>query len=208
MKHLSAQYQMYVAIALVAVVAIAAIFLGILPLFQQAADLNAEIETEKANLASAQALVARRQSAKAQSAANEVELMRIANQVPDSPQLPSVIIEIQDLANAAGVELMQLQVGDVEPAPPLQDGTVPAYSRLQITVTFDGSWVEVIDFTRRVNKLDRGIRGVAASYAYNPPDVDNGIPAFVRGTAIIEVYMMAPAATTTVPATTVPTTNQ
>lgn len=205
MKRLSAQNQMYIAIAVVAVVTLAAVLLGILPLFQQAGDLDSQIETEKTNLSTAQALVARRQSAKAQSAANEVELMRIANQVPDSPHLPAVIIEIQDIANAAGVELMQLQVGDVEPATPLEDGTVPAYSRLQITATFDGDWVEVIDFTRRVNKLDRGIRGVSANYAYNPPDVDSNTKAFVRGNAIIEVYMMAPAASTTVPATTIPT---
>lgn len=204
MNKLSAQNQMYVAIAVVAVITLAAVFFGILPLFQEAANLDAQIETEKTNVAAAQALVARRQSAKAQSAANEVELMRISNQIPDSPQLPAVIIEVQDVANTAGVELVQLQVGDVKPAAALADGTVPAYNELQLTVMFRGDWAEVIDFCRKLNLLDRGVRLTNASYAYVPPD-DTGSGDYVEGSALLEVYTMTAAATSNTPATTTAT---
>lgn len=202
MKRLSAQNQMYVAIAIVLVVTLAFVFFGILPNFQEASSLDGQIATEEQNLVTAQALVARRQSAKAQSAADEVELMHIANQVPDSPHLPAVIIELQDVANAAGVSLPQIAIGDIGPARPAPDGTVPAYNTLSISLVYGGDWDEVIDFCRRLNSLDRGVRVVASSFAYTA-DEASGRHA-VQGSATIEVYMMA-AASAAVPSTAVPT---
>lgn len=202
MKRLSAQNQMYVAIAIVLVLSLAFVFFGILPNFQEAKTLDGEIATEQQNLTTAQALVARRQSAKAQSAGNEVELMRIANQVPDSPQLPSLIIELQDVANAAGVQLPQMSFGDIAPPKPAADGSIPAYNMLSISLVFSGEWAEVIDFTRRLNALDRGVRIVSSSYA--PVASETGSTR-ITGSATIEVYMMAAASAAVPSATTVPT---
>ena len=199
MKRLTAQMQMYVAIAIVAVLTLAAVFFGILPLLQEAATLDAQIETEQSAVAAAQALVARRQSAKAQSAANEVELMRISNQIPDSPQLPAVIIEVQDVANAAGVELPQLAVGDVVPAAALADGTIPPYSELELTIIVRGDWAEVIDFCRRLNALDRGVRFTTSTFVYIPGDAEAGVEEYVEGQATLEVYTMAAPTTAIVP---------
>ncbi|MHB8761648.1 MAG: type 4a pilus biogenesis protein PilO [Coriobacteriia bacterium] len=191
MTRLSAQNQMYLAIAVVVVLSLAFIFFGILPNLEEAATLDEQIVAEQANLATAQALVARRQSAKAQSATNEVELMRIANQVPDSPQLPSVIIELQDVANAARVELPQIAIGEIAPAKPAADGSVPAYDVLPVTITFEGEWSEIIDFCRRLKNLDRGVRMTSSSFAYIPAEgTDETV---VQGSATIEVYMMAAA---------------
>lgn len=201
MKRLSAQNQMYIAIALVVAVTLAVVFFGILPLFQESADLQEQIAAEETNLATAQALIERRQSAKAQSAANEVELMRIANQIPDSPQLPSVIIEIQDSANAANVELLQVAVEEVAPPLALADGTIPQYRVLPITVTMSGDWHEIIDFSRRLNNLDRGVRVVDSTYVYVPPADEE--QAYVEGVVVLHVYMMEAASSTTT-ATVVP----
>lgn len=202
MKRLSAQNQMYLAIAIVLVLTLAFVFFGILPNFQEASSLDGQIATEQDSLVTAQALVARRQSAKAQSAADEVELMHIANQVPDSPHLPAVIIELQDVANAAGVELPQLTIGDIGPARPTADGSVPAYNTLGITLTFSGEWDEVIDFCRRLNSLDRGVRVVSSTFSRAGGESTG--EQTVLGSASIEVYMMA-SATAAVPTTAVPT---
>lgn len=202
MKRLSAQNQMYLAIAIVLVLTLAFVFFGILPNFQEASSLDGQIATEEQNLVTAQALVARRQSAKAQSAADEVELMHIANQIPDSPHLPAVIIELQDVANAAGVEMPQIAIGDIGPARPAPDGSVPAYNTLGITLVFSGDWDEVIDFCRRLNSLDRGVRLVSSSFGYAASETPG--EHVVQGSASIEVYMMAPASAA-VPSAVVPT---
>ncbi|MBN2248384.1 MAG: type 4a pilus biogenesis protein PilO [Coriobacteriia bacterium] len=193
MKRLSAQMQMYIAIGFIAVVAIAFVVLAILPKFQEASAVDAQIATAETELQTAQALLARRQSVKAQAAVNEVELMQIANQVPDSPQLPSVIIELQNVANAAGVDLPTISVGTIGAPPPAADGSTPSYNVLSLTIGYTGQWSEVIDFCRRLNRLDRGTRVTAMSFAYSP-EVDDQ-DAFISASGTIEVYVMAPATT-------------
>ena len=41
--------------------------------------------------------------------------LRLMNQVPDTPDLPSLIIELQDIAFASGVQLVAVQPADVVP---------------------------------------------------------------------------------------------
>ncbi len=202
MSRLSAQAQLYIAIALIAVVTLAVIFLGILPLFQEASTVQGQIGTERSNLSAAEALLARRESAKMQSAANEVELMRIANQIPDSPQLPSVIIELQDVANLAGVDFQSLAPG--EPMPPVvADGAaVPDYSLVPMTLLIRGDWAELIDYFRRIDALERGVRVTAMSFVYVPAVEDDGVvtePAYVEANVTLEVYVMAAAPPASIP---------
>ncbi|MHB1137091.1 MAG: type IV pilus inner membrane component PilO [Coriobacteriia bacterium] len=194
MKRLSAQMQMYIAIGVIVVITIAFVMLAILPKFQETSAVDAEIATAETQLQTAQALLTRRQSVKAQAATNEVELMQIANQVPDAPQLPSVIIELQNVANAAGVDLPTISVATIGPGTRLAaDGTTASYNTLPLTVSYTGQWSEVIDFCRRLNRLDRGTRVTAMNFSYSPATEDED--AFVSASGTIEVYVMAPAST-------------
>jgi Tfp pilus assembly protein PilO len=203
MGRLTAQMQMYIAIGVMAVVTLAVVFLLILPIFQEVSSLNTEIATEQSNLAAAQALLARRQSAKAQSAANEVELMRIANQMPDAPQLPSVIIELQDVANAAGVEFRSITPSGIT-AVPATDGTTVAYDSLPMALVVDGSWAEVIDYLYRLQNLNRGVRVLSIAFVYNPgtaatetegtetqaAETEAAVPPSITANVQLEAYMM------------------
>lgn len=199
MKTLSAQNQLIIAIALIVIATVAFVFLAIVPQVQEASTLDGQIATEETNLATAQALVARRQSAKAQSATNEVELMRIANQVPDSPQLPTMIIELQDVATASGVDMPQIGVGQIAPVPAVAG--VNEYAAMDFSLNFKGQWSEVIDFCRRLGKMNRGVRLVSANFSYVPAVkatlTDPAQPSAIQGTASIRVYMMSAAATST-----------
>jgi Tfp pilus assembly protein PilO len=211
MSRLSAQAQLYIAIALIAVVSLAVVFLGILPLFQEASTVQGEIRTEESNLSAAEALLARRESAKMQSAANEVELMRIANQIPDSPQLPSVIIELQDVANLSGVDFQSLAPGEPAPAV-LADGTTSDYSVVPMVLLIRGDWAELIDYLRRIDALERGVRATEISFVYVGSVIEEGLvvtPAYVEASVTLEVYTMAsvpPAGDAAVPSTTTTTT--
>lgn len=190
MKKLSAQVQMYIVIALVAVATLAAVFFGIMPIFREASAVEKELASEQAKLEETKAVVKRRQSAKENSAANEVELMRIANRIPDSPQLPGLIIELQDMANAADVELFELTVAEEITQEALEDGTVPPYSTLQVTVSYVGTkWTDVIAFNRLLAELDRGVRVLTTNYTYVAPDAEHDEKR-IDGVALIEVYMM------------------
>lgn len=204
MGRLSARNQLIIAVGVIVVLSLAVVLLAILPLIQDAATVSGEIDAEQQNLATAQALLARRQSAKAQSAANEVELMRIANQVPDSPQLPTVIIELQDIANASGVTLESIAPGDLEAAEADASGVVPAYSVVPVTILLQGDWAEHIDFMRRIALLDRGVRVTDVNTTYVPASEEE--PAYVEAVVTVEVYVMASVGAGTTPeASTTPT---
>lgn len=189
MDRLSPRNQMIIAAAVVAVLAVAVVMLVIVPTFDKAAELDAQIQTENQNLMAAQALLARRQSAKAQSAANEVELMRIANQVPDTPQLPSVIIELQEIANLSDVALAQVSAGDIE-VPETEEGSEPAqYSIVPINVVVEGGWVDITDFFHRLDRMHRGHRIASVTVNYVPETEEE--PAHIEADLALEVYVMA-----------------
>jgi type IV pilus assembly protein PilO len=200
--NLSARNQIIIAVAIILVLAVAFTFLGILPMFRQAGEVDAQILTANSDLQAAQALVARRQSAKANSAQNEVELMRIANQVPDSPQLPTVIIELQDVANAAGLLFPQITVGALSPGAPSVEGQTPEYSKLSITLLVQGDWADVIEFYRKLDKLDRGVRVTNSTFSYVPESETSD--AYVNANIVLEVYVMTSASSTPPPAVSAP----
>jgi len=197
MGRLSPQNQLFIAIAIIAVLTLAVVFFGILPLFQEASTLDGQIAAERTSLADAQALLARRQSAKAQSATSEAELMRIANQIPDSPQLPSVIVELQDVANAAGVGMQSITPADLAPGRVAAEGGVPAYSVVPITLILRGDWADLIDYFHRIDGLNRGVRVMSTTFTYVPKTVgatpSEDEPAYVEANVLLEVYVMAAA---------------
>jgi len=191
MSRMSARTQIIIAIAVIAALAVAFIVFGILPLITAASEVDAEIDQANTNLVTAQALLARRQSAKSQSAQNEVELIDLANQVPDAPQLPSVIIELQDVANAAGLEFPQITVGDLTPGLAADGSETTDYSAVPLTVVVRGEWADIIEYCRKLYELDRGVRITASSHIYVPETETSD--AYVQGTIELEVYVMAAA---------------
>jgi len=195
MKRLSPQMQFYIAIGLIAALAGVFIFLALVPKFRAVSAVEGEIATAEVELQTAEALLARRQGVKAQAAANEALLMQIANQVPDSPQLPATIIEIQDVANASGVELLTLSAGGISSPPTAEDGSTPPYHVLSLSVTCKGQWSELIDFSRRLYRLDRGTRVTDLAFTYTPETEDER--AFINASGTIQVYVMAAASTGT-----------
>jgi Tfp pilus assembly protein PilO len=190
MNRLSARNQIIIAVAVLVAGALAFVFLGIMPMFREASTIDEQIATAKQDLANAQAVVQRRQAAKAQSAQNEVELMRIANRIPDSPQLPSVIIDLQDVANACGLKFPNITVGALAQKQN-EDGTVAEYSALPITIIVNGDWADVIEYYRKLDKLDRGVRVTTSSFTYVPEAEET--PAYVQANIVLEVYVMAAA---------------
>lgn len=187
MGRLTATTQLVIGVALIVVLAALIVALVIMPQFAKASDLDAQIGQSEGDLVTAQALVARRQSAKAQSAANEVELMRIANRMPDSPQLPSLIIELQDLANAADLEFVQVAVGDVTEAT-TPEGAPAGYSVLEMTALLRGDWVNLVDYSHRLHKLDRGIRVTNTVFTYIAETDEE--PEYVEATFTLHAYVM------------------
>lgn len=190
MNKLSSRNQLIIAGVLILAVTLAAIFLGIMPMFQKAADIDTQLADVDTQLQTANALVERRLSAKSRAAANEVELMRIANQVPEAPELASVIIELQDTANAAGLEFVQ-----VTPSAPAVAADNPSYSVVSLLVVLRGDWPDVIEYTRKIDKLQRGVRTKLGSFTrVAVVDESGDDDSYISAQMTLEVYVMNPTA--------------
>ncbi len=201
-NRLSAQTQMIVAAVIIVVIAVAAVFLGILPLFNQTSAAQARITELDGQITAANNLVAQRQSAKAQAAQTDIDLIKIANEVPESPELPSLIINLQDTANAAGLEFAQIT--PQAPTVGVDAGGQPAtYSSIQIDVKVEGQWADVIEYVRLLGKYTRGIR--VQNVALTGVDATTDKPRYVEAKITLQVYTMSVIDVSSPAASSVPT---
>lgn len=188
MNRVSAQAQMIIAGVIVVLIVIAALFFGILPTFDKAGAADARITELKGNITSEQAVVDRRQSYKARSAMTEVELIRVAGEVPESPDLPTLIINLQDTANDAGLRFVQ--ISPQEPVAVLSAGGQPAgYSSIPVTVKVQGKWADIIEYVRLLGKYTRGVRIPTATMTYVA--AVEGVDDYVEANITLEVYTMS-----------------
>lgn len=172
--------------ALVVVVALALAAFLVYPQFGKIASLDSQIEEAQAQIDQAKVLLEQRQAVKARAAETEAELLRLQNELPESPEIASLIIELQDTANEAGVEFVTLTPDD-----PVQ---VTGYSSVKMKMKTQGIWADTIDFMRRVSKLTRQVRIVGFTAQPIPQtagseDDEQG----VEMVADLEVYTLASA---------------
>lgn len=183
---LSSRDQMILFGVIVAVVAIAFVVLAIVPRFSDLSRLESEKQTAQQQIAEAQALLSRRQQAKAEAASTQAELNKLDNEMPDTPELPSLIISLQDAANGAGIEFDRLT-----PAKP--GAAANGYAKIGMTFDIQGEWTDYIDFLRRLETLDRPIRVLNMNITpYKPPAID-GVEQKPQVSVVMrmEAYMLA-----------------
>jgi Tfp pilus assembly protein PilO len=162
-----------------AIVALLAGALLIVPQVQQLQSLSADAEQANKDYQEAKALLQQRQDMKDNAAATDTEYLRLANQVPESPELPSLIIELQDNALQAGVKFESLRPADPQSSLDTQQSDASAetaptqggeeYVVIPLTMGVQGTWSDTIDFMSRLQKMTRALRTVEFSSGTDTP---------------------------------------
>jgi type IV pilus assembly protein PilO len=163
MKITSLQKTIALAVAFV-LVAILAVVLVVLPMRGQLTELEAQKVSAQADLARAQALLSQLESAKSRSAATEASLLKIGTQMPDSPQLPTLIVELQNIANDAGVTVTSF--APAEPAP----ASGGKYTEIPMTTAVTAEWDDLLDYLRRLDSSTRLVRVTNVSISQGSVD--------------------------------------
>ena len=88
----------------VVLVAVAALLVW--PQYQKQKSLDDQIAAAEQQLQTSKTLLAQRQEIKNRAAATDAQWLRLASLVPENPDLPSLIIELQDVAFASGVQIV------------------------------------------------------------------------------------------------------
>jgi type IV pilus assembly protein PilO len=138
------------------------------PQYQKQQSLDAQIAAAETQLQTSKTLLAQRQQIKNRTAATDAQWLQLATLVPENPDLPSLIIEIQDVAFASGV-----QINAITPAEPAASAD-KSYVVVPLQVGIVGTWADTVDFLKNLNKLNRGIREV--SYTSTVAQVGTGNP--------------------------------
>ncbi len=131
-------------VALVAVVAVAWFFL-ISPLRADIADTNASISEQQDKLSQLQAKLAQSQATRAEGQKNQARLMELAKMVPQANQVPSLLVQIQDLADQAGIDFLSVVPGEATES----DG----FKIVPLQLQFTGTYFDLSDFAYRVEQL-------------------------------------------------------
>ncbi len=131
-------------VVLVAIIAVAWFFL-ISPLRSDISDTSAAITEQQHKLAQAQAKLEQAQTTRAEGKKNQARLLELAKMVPQSTQVPSLLVQIQDLADQSGIDFLSVTPGEPEEAAGFQ--IVP------LQLQFEGSYFDLSDFAYRVEQL-------------------------------------------------------
>jgi Tfp pilus assembly protein PilO len=190
--------QIIIAGVVVVVVLVAIVGGLILPQISSNSELDQSIVSARSEVDAARGLLAVRVQSKDRASTTDAKWLRLADLVPESPDLPSLIVELQDAAFASGVQLTA-----VTPAAPTAGAT---YYTIPIQLTVIGTWPDTVDYLQRLLKLNRGVRIVQSSSARTTNDAQQdkenmSLPDYAPETTIlVEAYMIPSATSSTTPA--------
>ena len=185
-----------IAAALLIVVALVATL--VYPQFQRLGELSSQVVEASGKAQAAKLQLDLRRGFKDRAVETNAKWLRLMNQVPDNPDLPALIIELQDTAFKSGVQLIS-----VTPATPSLGG---AYSTVPVQMEILGTWSDTINYMQALMKLDRGTRlvNVTCKVSSNDERGGGGLPPFSVDTVVNLMTYMIPtastAASTTAPA--------
>jgi len=122
------------------------------PQIQKLNSMDAQVAVAHQQVQSAEALLAQRQTIKNRAADTDAQWIELATLVPENPDLPSLIIDLQDAAFASGVQLQSVAPSDPKAS---LDGT---YLMIPMELKIWGTWADTVDYLKRIMELNRGLR--------------------------------------------------
>jgi type IV pilus assembly protein PilO len=140
-------------------------------------DQQAEARDQRqATLVELQAEVARLEEVRRNSPELQRQLLELNKRIPTQPEVETLVVQIEDIAQTAGVTQTQILRGD--PVPPEGGGD---FTVQPITMSFEGTYEELLEFLRLANDLVRlmAVNNVAYEVAEEgttaAPDVEQNL---------------------------------
>ncbi|MDQ4128625.1 MAG: type 4a pilus biogenesis protein PilO, partial [Actinomycetota bacterium] len=125
-------------------------FLLLGPLLGRLAEADQQREEREARLAQLQQEIAQLEGVRRNSPEIERQLLELSKRVPTQPEIPTLTVQIEEIARASGVTQLSLVPGTPAPPPGGGDFTVQP-----ITMTFEGTYEELQEFLGLTDDLAR-----------------------------------------------------
>lgn len=125
-------------------------FLLLGPLLESLDQQAVARDERQATLAELEAEVARLEEVRRSSPELQRQLLELNKRIPTQPEVETLVVQIEDIAQTAGVTQTQIVRGD--PAPPGGGGD---FTVQPITMSFEGTYEELLEFLRLADDLVR-----------------------------------------------------
>ena len=134
-------------------------FLLLGPLLNNLEETAAARDERQDTLAELQAEVARLEEVRRSSPELQRQLLELNKRIPDQPEVETLVVQVEDIAQTAGVTQTELVRGDPEPPEGGGDFTVQP-----ITMSFEGTYEELLEFLLLADDLVRLMAVNSVSY--------------------------------------------
>jgi len=136
-----------IGLGLVVIIALCWFFL-LSPLRSDIATTEQSIEDERTRLAAAEAKLAQAEVTREEGRKNQARILELAKMVPQSEEIPSLLLQIQDLADRSGIDFIAITPGD-----PVLSGE---FQIVPLDVEFTGTFFDLSDFVYRAEQMAAG----------------------------------------------------
>ncbi|HDP69222.1 MAG TPA: hypothetical protein ENN38_00205 [Actinobacteria bacterium] len=163
-----------------AVVLLVVVLFGIfvvMPKINQINDLKDQQKKENQKLESAKVTLDRLKALKKNSAKIEAEIAELNIKMPEDPELPSLLVEINKLAEDAGIDFITISPGEG-----LSEGE--NYSEIALQITITGRFFDLVDFLYRIRNHTREIKVNGLSISEGPKKLPH-LSVSLRATAFV-----------------------
>jgi len=143
----------------IVILVIAFYFLLLSPLLQSLNEQDQARDQKQDQLAQVQQEVNELEEVRQNSPEIERQLLELSKRIPTQPQIPTFVVQVQEIADASGVTQLTVEPGDA--AAPAGGGD---YQVIPITMQFNGTYDEMQDFLLRMRNLARLVAVTDVSY--------------------------------------------
>lgn len=138
-------------------------FLLLGPLLSRLNEADQQREAQEAQLAQVQQEVAELEEVRRNSPEIERQLLELSKRIPTQPEIPTLVVQIEEIANSSNVTQLSIEPGT--PAPPPGGGD---YSVVPVTLRFLGTYDEMQGFLLQTRNLARLMTVTDVSYCRVP----------------------------------------
>ena len=139
-------------------------FLLLGPLLSNLDERAQERSDKEAQLANLQQEVAQLEAVRRNAPEIERQLLELSKRIPTQPEIPTLVLQIEEIANASRVTQLSIEPGT--PGPPPGGGD---FSVVPITMAFEGTYEQMQDFLFRTRNLARLVTVRSVTFCRTQP---------------------------------------
>jgi type IV pilus assembly protein PilO len=153
-----------IGLLVIVLLAIGYYFLFLGPLLNNLDERVQERSDKETQLANVQQQVAELEAVRENASEIERQLLELSKRIPTQPEIATLVVQIEEIATAAGVTQLSIEPGDVEPPPGGGD-----FSVIPVTMSFEGTYEQMQDFLLRTRNLARLMTVRSVTYCRTDP---------------------------------------